>query len=85
MTITSFDNGMPHSFYHEKTLQGRLKIFMRHVACKVMRKDLINRDLEKVSILLSVDDATHAELYYDQSLMGYIQLIPATKDFIFKQ
>jgi len=85
MTITSFDNGIPIQFYKEQSLQGRLMIFMRYVGCKVMRRDLIGKDLNKLSIMMRVDDPLNAELYFDGALIGYIKLLKQTKDFIFKQ
>lgn len=84
MTITSFDNGIPNQFY-KQDLTGRLLIFLRYVACKVMKRDLLSKELDKISFLAGHDNPNNGEVYYDGKLIGYIKLLPATKDFIFRQ
>lgn len=85
MTITSFDNGIPNTFYQEKTMQGRLMIFLRHVACRLFKRDMIRKDLDKISIMVREGDKETCEMYFDGNLIGHIKMIQATKDFIFKQ
>ena len=84
MTITSFDNGIPNQFY-KQDLTGRLMIFLRYVMCRVKKRELMSRELDKISFMANMDNPNNGEVYYDGDLVGYIKLIPATKDFIFKQ
>lgn len=83
MTITSFDNGMPNHFYKEKSMQGRLMIFLVYVAQRVLKRDLIRKEKDQISII--VLDKEHVEMLYEGKQLGVIKLITMTKDFIFKQ
>jgi hypothetical protein len=83
MTITSFDSDIPMMFIKEDNLQGRLMIFLNHVMCRVLKKDLIKKDRDKISFI--VLDKEHIELKYDNNYIGVVKLITMTKDFIFKQ
>jgi hypothetical protein len=83
MTITSFDNDIPLSFVKEKTLEGRLMLFINHTVSRVLKRDLIKKDRDKISFI--VVDKEYIELKYDDNFLGHVKLITMTKDFIFKQ
>lgn len=83
MTITSFDNEIPLSFVKERTLEGRLMIFLNFVVSKVLKRDLIKKERDKISFI--VLDKEQIEVKFDDSPIGVIKLITMTKDFIFKQ
>lgn len=83
MNITSFDSDISMQFVNEKSLHGRLAIFMNHVMRKVLKRDLNKKERDKISFI--VLDKEHMELKYDNSYIGVVKLISMTKDFIFKQ
>lgn len=83
MTITSFDSDVPMAFIKEKNFQGRLMIFLNFVMCKVLKRDLIRQERDKISFI--VLDKDHIELKYDNNYIGVVKRIDITKDFIFKQ
>ncbi len=83
MNITSFDSDISMQFVHEKSLHGRLAIFLNHVMTKVMKRDLIKKERDKISFI--VLDKDNIELKYDNNYIGVVKLISMTKDFIFKQ
>lgn len=82
MTITSFDTEIPMTFINEKSLHGRLAIFMNHVMQRVLKRDLIKNERDKISFI--VVDKEHLELKYDNNYIGVIKMVMG-KDFIFKQ
>lgn len=83
MTITSFDTEIPMTFFNEKTLQGRLSIFLNHVMCRVLKRDLIKKERDKISFI--VVDKQNLELKYDDNFIGIVTMVGFSKDFIFKQ
>lgn len=83
MTITSFDNDIPGFFVKEKTLQGRLMIFLNHVVSRVVKRELTKKERDRISFI--VVDKENLELKFEDRLIGYVKLISMTKDFIFKQ
>jgi len=83
MTVTSFDSDIPMQFIKEQTLQGRVSIFLNHVMCKVLKRDLIKKERDKISFIIV--DKQNMELKYDNNFIGMVTLVGMTKDFIFKQ
>lgn len=83
MTITSFDSDIPMYFVNEKTFEGRLAIFLNYVMCKVLKRDLIKNERDKISFIVVGKD--NMELNYEGNYIGMVKLIPMTTDFIFKQ
>lgn len=83
MTITSFDTEIPMAFVKEKSLEGRLMIFLNHVVSKVVKRELTKKERDKISFI--VLDKEYIEVKFEDQEIGVIKLIAMTKDFIFKQ
>lgn len=83
MTVTSFDSDIPMHFIKEPSLQGRLTIFLNFVMCKVLKRDLIKKERDKISFIIV--DKQNMELKYDNNFIGMVRLVGMTKDFIFVQ
>lgn len=82
MTVTSFDNGVPHHFYRAKTLQGRLTIFLDYVVPVALKRSLSGKEKDNISIIVVSKD--YIEVLYEGKQIGVMKLVEMTKDFIFK-
>jgi hypothetical protein len=68
-------------FYKEKSLNGRLIIFISFLMPQLLKRDLKQKEKEGISVL--IENKNVVELKFEGRHMGYIQLIQMTKDFVF--